>query len=96
MTIAITNYVGNIIIRNGRIEVAVAKNGMEMLHAASRTAAALVAYYGEKLTAADALPISELQHQMMELLEARDSYRNAGEMVKEMFELLDELERKIG
>ena len=83
-----------IIICNGRIEVAVSKNGMEMMRAASRCATALVTYYGDKLTTIDTLPISDLQHQMMDLLNSRKVVRDAGEMVDEMFALLDELEQK--
>lgn len=35
-----------IIICNGRIEMALAKNGFEMIQAASRTATALTVFYG--------------------------------------------------
>lgn len=96
MTIAITNYVGNIIIRNGRIEVAVSKNGMEMICAASRTAAALVTHYGDKVTAVDTLPIADVQHQMMNLLNAKPVVRSAGELVDETFALLEAIEKKFG
>lgn len=85
-----------IIICNGRIDIGVAKNGFEMIRAASRAATDLVSYYGDKLTASDTLPISDLQHQMMDIVNARAVNYSASEMVDEMFALLDALEQKIG
>lgn len=85
-----------IIICQGRIDVALAKNGFEMIQAASRTAANLVTYYGDKLTNADTRPISDLQHAMMDAVNSRNVTRNASEMVDDMFALLDALEDKIG
>lgn len=84
-----------IIICNGRIDVALAKSGFEMIQAASRTATALVSYYGDKVGDADTRPISELQHAMMDLVNARPSMHLSGEMVDEMFALLDALEDKM-
>lgn len=91
-----------IIICNGRIELAVAPNGFQMLRAASNCATALVTYYGQRLTDADTKPISNLQHEMMEVVEGHKStgthstgFRNADEMVDEMFALLDALEQKM-
>lgn len=89
---SLANY---IILCDGRINVAVAKNGMEMIQAASRTAKELTTHYGDNLTMVDTLPISDLQHQMMDLLNARKEVRNAGEMVDEMFALLEALEKKM-
>lgn len=77
-----------IIVCNGRIDVAVSKNGFEMMQSASRAATALVTYYGDRLTAIDTLP---------KLTGTRTaSFNSAGEMVDEMFALLDEIEKKIG
>lgn len=87
---------GNIIICNGRIDVAVSRNGMEMIRAASRCAVDLLTYYRGRLTAIDTLPISDVQQQMLDLLNAKPVVQNAGEMVDQMFALLEALERKIG
>lgn len=90
-----------IIICNGRIESALAPNGYQMIRAASNCATALVAYYGERLTYADTKPISELQHEMMDLVSGRAIARtrqqpiSADEMVDQMFALLDQLEGKM-
>lgn len=91
-----------IIICNGRIDVALAKNGFEMIRSASHAAANLVTYYGERLTDADTRPISQLQHEMMDVVEGRGAprtqsteFRDAVEMVNEMFALLDALEQKM-
>lgn len=91
-----------IIICQGRIDVALAKNGFEMIQAASRCAANLVTYYGEKLSNADTRPISDLQHAMMDVVSAQKTagshatgFQTASEMVDEMFALLDALEKKM-
>lgn len=89
-----------IIICNGRINVALAKSGFEMIRSASRTAADLVVYYGDRVTDADTKPISELQHAMMDLVDGtttrtRQERNSAAEMVDEMFALLDALEQKM-
>lgn len=85
-----------IIICAGRIDVALAKNGFEMIQAASRAAANLVTYYGERLSLADTQPISDLQHEMMTMVNTRPVHQNAGDMVDEMFARLDALEDKLG
>lgn len=54
--------VGHIIICDGRIDAAVARNGAEMIQAASHCATATVTHYGDRLTTIDTLPISDLQH----------------------------------
>ena len=91
-----------IIICNGRIDLAAAKNSVEMIQAASETAMRLVSYYGDRLSAADTQPISKLQHEMMDLMNGKalagtkaTGYRSADEMVDEMFALLDALEEKM-
>lgn len=90
-----------IIICQGRIEVALTKNGFEMILAASRTAVNLVTYYGDRLTDTDTYPISKLQHEMMDLVSGNTIARthaqpkSAAEMVDEMFALLDALEQKM-
>jgi hypothetical protein len=53
-----------IIICSGEINLAAARDALGRMQAASNCAAALVTYYGEKLTLADTQPISELQHDM--------------------------------
>ena len=85
-----------IIICNGRIAVALASNGFEMIRAASQTATNLVIYYGDKLSYADTNPISDLQHEMMSLVDGSrgKSLKSADETVDEMFALLDALENK--
>lgn len=87
-----------IIICNGRIEAAVAQNGFQAIRAASNCAAALVTYYGDRLTYEDTRPISKLQHEMMDLVtgRARAQTLDAGNaMVNQMFTLLDALEDKM-
>lgn len=91
-----------IIICNGRIDLALAKNGFEMIQAASRTATALVVYYGDKVSYADTKAISDLQHKMMDVVSNRTlagthatGFQSASEMCDEMFALLDALEDKI-
>lgn len=90
-----------IIICQGRIDVALAKNGFEMIQAASRGAVALVTYYGDRLTDEDTKPISDLQHKMMDLVSTRAKGRtrheplSADEMVDQMFALLDALEQRM-
>lgn len=83
-----------IIICASRIEAALAKNGFEMIQAASRGAADLVSYYGDKLNYADTKPISDLQHRMMDTVTSRSFPGHASEMVDDMFALLDTLEEK--
>lgn len=89
-----------IIICNGRIDLAAARNNIEMIQAASRAATSLVSYYGDKLTYTDTKPISKLQHEMMDLVTSSASdrmpqtHRSPDEMVDEMFALLDALEQK--
>lgn len=90
-----------IIICAGRIEAALAPNGFQVIRAASNCAAALVTYYGERLTHEDTQPISKLQHEMMDLVSGRAIARthqqslSADEMVDQMFALLDALEDKM-
>lgn len=91
-----------IIICDGRINVALAKNGYEMIRAASAAATALTSSYGDRLSEADALPISKLQHQMMDVVSGKNiagthanDFKSAGGMVDEMFALLDALEQKM-
>ena len=90
-----------VIICDGRIGIALAKSGYEMIREASRTAATLLTSYGDKVSEADALPISKLQHEMMDVVSGKknagshaNDFRNASEMVDEMFALLDALEQK--
>lgn len=87
-----------IIICNGRIDVAAAKNTIQLIQAASHTATDLVKYYGDKLTDVDTKPISTLQHEMMDSVQAtaHAQTRDPSEMVDEMFALLDALEDKMG
>jgi hypothetical protein len=82
-----------IIICAGRIDLAAAKNGIERIQAASRAAANLVTYYGDKLTFEDTAPISTVQHAMMEELQTRRRL-DVDDLVDEMFVLLDALEQK--
>ena len=91
-----------IIICAGRIDVALAKNGFEMLQAVSRTAANLVTYFGERLTDGDTRPISDLQHAIMDVVSGRTTpgtrstgFESASDMVEGMFALLDALEDKM-
>lgn len=91
-----------IIICAGRIDVALAKNGFEMIRAASHCAASLVTYYGDHLTDEDTKPISDLQHEMMDVVEGTKTqgthsteFRDADEMVDEMFAKLEALEQKM-
>lgn len=87
-----------IIICAGRIEAALAPNGFQVIRAASNCAAALVTYYGDRLTYEDTKPISKLQHDMMDLVIGRTREHSLGaasEMVDEMFALLDALEQKM-
>jgi hypothetical protein len=90
-----------IIICNGRIELGTAANQFQKLRAASSCAAALVTYYGNRIGLADTLPISELQHEMMDLVNGntmqrtRQQPKSADEMVDEMFVHLDALEKKM-
>lgn len=90
-----------IIICNGRIDLAAAKNSTEMIQAASRAATDLVTYYGDKLGSQDAAPITDLQHKMMDVLSGavrehpKADYRSPIEMVDEMFAHLDALEKKM-
>src|ERR1043165_5145169 len=92
-----------IIICDGRIDLAIAKNGFEMIRAASRTATNLVTYYGEQVTNADTKPISDLQHQMMDVVSGTQTpgshakdFQSASDMCDTMFVLLEALEKKIG
>lgn len=83
-----------IIICQGRIGVLNAKTDGDKLQAASDCAAALVSYYGEKLTLEQTEPISDLQHSMMDNF---DSWTkdDANLAVASMFVLLDDLEDEI-
>lgn len=84
-----------IIICNGRIELGVAHNSLGRIQAASRTATALVAYFGERLRGEDARPISALQHEMMDIAAGkglREGRSHPDELADEMFTLLDGLE----
>lgn len=96
---SLANY---IIICDGRINLQAAHNPTERIQAASRCATELVKFYGDRLTEADAKPISDLQHEMMEVMSGNrlagtreTSFRGADEMVDEMFALLDALEQKM-
>lgn len=82
-----------IIICSGRIDVEAATTSVLRLKAASDTARNLVVFYGDKVTEADTLPISELQHEMMENMRKWGNAK-AHTKVAEMFELLDALEDK--
>lgn len=86
-----------IIICDGRIDVAISSNGFHRIRAASRTATELVKFYGDRITEADAQPLSTLQHEMMDLVEGKASKHavSADEMVDQMFGLLEALEDKI-
>jgi hypothetical protein len=91
-----------IIICQGRIDLALATSGFEMIRASSRAAANLVTYYGDKLSYADTRPISDLQHVMMDVVSGKTTagshatdFQSASEMVDEMFGLLDALEAKM-
>lgn len=90
-----------IIICNGRIDLAAAKNGTEAIQAASSAAMRLTSYYGDKVSRADTYAISKLQHEMMELLTGNapagthaNGFRSASEMADEMFAQLDKLEKQ--
>jgi len=92
-----------IIICDGRINLALAKNGFEMIRAASRAATNLVTHYGDKVTNADTKPISDLQHQMMDVVSGTQTpgshvsdFQSASDMCDSMFALLDALEKKVG
>ena len=84
-----------IIICSGRIDVLNASKRQAKLKAASDTARHLTSYYGEKCTAAQTTPISDLQHSMMVNF---DSWSNtqANQAVTDMFALLDALEDEMG
>jgi hypothetical protein len=90
-----------IIICQGRIEIGTATGPLQRIVASSRCAAALVTYYGNRIGLVDTLPISELQHEMMDLINGRAIARtrqqpkSADEMVDEMFAQLDALEKKM-
>ena len=89
-----------IIICNGRIELGTSINQFERLRAASRCAAALATYYGDRVTLADTLPISDLQHEMMDLVNGKPTTRgrqvkSADEMIDEMFARMEALEDKM-
>lgn len=87
-----------IIICNARIEVALSRNGYEMIRAASNGASDLVCYFGDRLSHEDTEPISKLQHEMMDLVQGNAPSRKpaqAGAMVDEMFALLDALEQRM-
>lgn len=94
--------IARIIICNGRIDLALAKNGFEMIRAASRAATALVAYYGKRLTYVDTKPISDLQHKMKDVVVDNKmagthatGFQSASEMCDDMLALLGELEKKM-
>lgn len=80
-----------IIICNGRIEVEASKKPEEKIRAASNAAMNLTSYYGERCTAAQTTPISDLQHQMMGNLN-RWNTLEVNAAITQMFDLLDELE----
>lgn len=85
-----------VIICDGRIDVAISSNGFHRIRAASRTATELLKFYGDRVTDADAQPISNLQHEMMDLVEGKPSKRiSADDMVDQMFGLLEALEDKM-
>jgi hypothetical protein len=92
-----------IIICNGRIGVALASSGFEMIRAASQTATNLMMYYRDRLSYADTEPISKLQHEMMDAVSGTrpagtgaNGFKNSSEMVDEMFALFDALEDRMG
>lgn len=80
-----------IIICQGRIGVLNAKADGDRLQAASDSAAALVSYYGDKLTQAQTDPISGLQHSMMDNFDSWTK-SDVDTAVASMFALLDDLE----
>lgn len=82
-----------IIVCGGRIELEAANKPEEMVVAASNAAVRLTSYYGDRLTEADTLPISNLQHEMMEGMAGYNKH-HAKVKADEMFALLDALERK--
>lgn len=90
-----------IIICNGRIGVALASSGFEMIRVASQTATNLVMYYRDRVSYTDTKRISDLQHEMMDVVGGTklagtraSGFKNSSEMVDEMFALLDALEKK--
>ena len=90
------------IICNGRIDLALAKNGFEMIRAASRAATNLVTYYGDRVSYADTKAISDLQHQMMDVVQGQTTpgshasdFQSASDLCDDMFALLDALEKKV-
>lgn len=80
-----------IIICSGEIDTIIATTPALKIQAASNAAKALTSFYGDKLTAADTQPISDLQHKMMDSL-PKVKKADADAMVAEMFALLHELE----
>lgn len=84
-----------IIICSGRIDVLNAAKNQDKLKAASDTARHLTSYYGERCTAEQTTPISELQHQMMENFKTWNKAQT-NQAVTDMFALLDALEDEMG
>lgn len=80
-----------IIICGGRIAVLEAKGTHAQLKAASDAAVGLTTYYGERCTATQTAPISQLQHDMMDNFNTWNK-QEADAAIDEMFELLNELE----
>ena len=80
-----------IIICSGQIDVLNAPKRQDKLKAASDAARHLTSYYGERCTAAQTAPISDLQHEMMDNF---DSWNNTqvDSNVAIMFGLLHDLE----
>lgn len=89
---SLANYV---IICNGRINVQAAHGPTGKIQAVSQCATESVKFYGDRITERDIKPISDLQHEMMDMLSGRRTVKNADEMVDEMFALLEELEDRM-
>lgn len=91
---SLANY---IIICKTKIDVEEAKSTVGKIAAVSRGAADLVCHIqltnGDHFTDADAKPISDLQHEMMDSMEIWKPAEAAAK-VKEMFKLFYQLEKK--
>ena len=87
-----------IIICSARIAVAIAKESTDKLNAVSQGASQLCTYYAVRMRSAldntKLLPISELQHYIMDNLGMQKE--EAEEKCTEMLALMDALERDLG
>lgn len=85
-----------IIICSGRIDFLAASTKQEQIQAASNAARNLVVFYGDRVTAEDTGPISDLQHEMMDNMSHTGQWTKSQTEAKvdEMFALLDALEEK--